>query len=77
MIKMGFPTYLVSPIAALYDNQKATIRWNGEHREFFKIGKGVRQGCILKPHLLNVYAEQVMGGRNIRHGHKNRRAKHN
>ena len=29
MIKMGFPTHLVSLIAALYDNQKATIRWNG------------------------------------------------
>ena len=77
MIKMGFPTHLVSLIAALYDNQKATIRWNGEHCDFFKIGKGVRQGCILSPHLFNVYTEQVMreaeiedmgiriGGRNI------------
>ena len=77
MKKMGFPTHLVSLIAALYDNQKATIRWNGEHCDFFKIGKGVRQGCILSPHLFNVYTEQVMreadiedmglriGGRNI------------
>ena len=77
MIKMGFPTHLVSLIAALYDNQKATIRWNGEHCDFFKIGKGVRQGCILSPHLFNIYTEQVMreaeiedmgiriGGRNI------------
>ena len=64
-------------IAALYDNQKATIRWNGEHCDFFQIGKGVRQGCILSPHLFNIYTEQVMreadiedmglriGGRNI------------
>ena len=77
MIKMGFPTHLVSLIAALYDNQKATIRWNGEHCDFFQIGKGVRQGCILSPHLFNIYTEQVMreadiedmglriGGRNI------------
>ena len=77
MIKMGFPTHLVSLIAALYDNQKATIRWNGEHCDFFRIGKGVRQGCILSPHLFNIYTEQVMreaeiedmgvriGGRNI------------
>ena len=77
MIKMGFPTHLVSLIAALYDDQKATIRWNGEHSQFFKIRKGVRQGCILSPHLFNTYTEQVMrdadiddmgiriGGRNI------------
>ena len=77
MINMGFPEHLVSLIANLYTNQKATIRWNGEHCEFFNIRKGVRQGCILSPHLFNIYTEQVMrnadidgmgvsiGGRNI------------
>ena len=77
MIRMGFPKHLVALIAALYDDQKATIRWNGEHSSFFKIRKGVRQGCILSPHLFNIYTEQVMreadiddmgvkiGGRNI------------
>ena len=77
MLKMGFPTHLVALIAGLYDNQKATIRWNGEHCEFFNISKGVRQGCILSPHLFNLYTEQIMreadlrglgisiGGRNV------------
>ena len=77
MLKMGFPTHLVALIAGLYDNQKATIRWNGEHCEFFNISKGIRQGCILSPHLFNLYTEQIMreadlrglgisiGGRNV------------
>ena len=59
-IKMEFPKHLVTLIAGLYEDQKATIRWNWEHSNFFKIRKGVRQGCILSPHLFNVYAEQVM-----------------
>ena len=77
MIRMGFPRHLVALVAGLYDNQKATIRWNGEHSDFFSIGKGVRQGCILSPHLFNTYTEQIMreaeiedmgvsiGGRNL------------
>ena len=60
MLSMGFPRHLVALIAGLYDNQKATIRWNGEHSKFFKIEKGVRQGCILSPHLFNLYTEQIM-----------------
>ena len=65
MINMGFPKHLVSLIANLYTNQKATIRWNGEHCEFFNIRKGVRQGCILSPHLFNIYTEQVMRNADI------------
>ena len=60
MLEMGFPKHLVALIAGLYDHQKATIRWNGEHTAFFGINKGVRQGCILSPHLFSVYTEQVM-----------------
>ena len=77
MLKMGFPTHLVSLISNLYTNQSATIRWNGEHSGHFHINKGVRQGCILSPHLFSIYTEQVMreadidgmgisiGGRNL------------
>ena len=65
MIEMGFPKHLVALIAGLYDHQKATIRWNGEHTEFFGINKGVRQGCILSPHLFSVYTEQVMRNADI------------
>lgn len=60
LIEMGFPIHLVSLIAKLYENQKATIRWNGDHCEYFNIDKGVRQGCILSPHLFSMYTEQVM-----------------
>ena len=77
MLKMGFPEHLVSLISNLYTNQNATIRWNGEHSGQFHINKGVRQGCILSPHLFSIYTEQVMreaeiddmgitiGGRNL------------
>ena len=57
---MGFPTHLVALIAGLCDHQKATIRWNEEHTYFFGINKGVRQGCILSPHLFSVCTAQVM-----------------
>ena len=60
LVEMGFPRHLVSLIANLYEDQKATIRWNGEHCEYFGIEKGVRQGCILSPHLFSMYTEQLM-----------------
>ena len=41
MFEMGFPRHLVALIAGLYKDQKATIRWNGEHCKFFMIKKGV------------------------------------
>ena len=40
MVDMGFPKHLISLIASLYDDQKATIRWNGEHCTFININKG-------------------------------------
>ncbi|GFS15527.1 hypothetical protein ElyMa_006772900 [Elysia marginata] len=57
---MGFPQHLISMIASLDHNQKATIRWNNANCEPFNIEKGVRQGCVLSPHLLNLYTEQIM-----------------
>ncbi|GFR74930.1 retrovirus-related Pol polyprotein from type-2 retrotransposable element R2DM [Elysia marginata] len=60
MTEMGFPQHLISMIDSLYHNQKATIRWNNASCEPFNIEKGVRQGCILSPHLFNLYTEQIM-----------------
>ena len=40
MERMGFPKHLISLIEALYENQKATIRWNGQHCRHFSIKKG-------------------------------------
>ena len=57
---MGFPPHLVALIQSLYHDQNAKIRWNGSHTSPFNITKGVRQGCILSPHLFSVYTEQVM-----------------
>jgi hypothetical protein len=65
LVKMGFPIHLIALIQSLYTDQSATIRWNGSHTEPFKIAKGVRQGCILSPHLFNVYTEQVMRDANV------------
>ena len=65
MMTMGFPKHLVALIAGLYYNQKATIRWNEEHCENFNISKGVRQGCILSPHLFSLYTEQIMRNADI------------
>ena len=77
MTKMGFPRHLISLIASLYQGQKATIRWSNQNCAPFNIEKGVRQGCVLSPHLFSIYTEQMMrdadiedmglsiGGRNI------------
>ena len=60
MKEMGFSKHLVKLLEGLYNNQKATIRWNKEHTEPFTICKGVRQGCILSPHLFSTYTEKIM-----------------
>ena len=44
----------------LYAGQEATLRTGHGTRDFFQIGKGVRQGCILSPCLFNFYAEYIM-----------------
>ena len=64
MTEMGFPRHLVRLIKTLYLNQEAAVRVDGETSEWFKVGKGVRQGCILSPYLFNIYAENIM--RNFR-----------
>ena len=44
----------------LYAGQKATVRTGHGATDWFQIGKGVRQGCILSPCFLNLYAEYIM-----------------
>ena len=57
---MGIPDHLTCLLRNLYAGQEATVRTGHETTDWFKIGKGVREGCILSPCLLNFYAEYIM-----------------
>ena len=79
LTEMGIPDHLTSLLRNLYAGQEATVRTGHGTTDWFLIGKGVLQGCILSPCLFNLYAEYIMrnagleeaqagikiGGRNI------------
>ena len=56
---MGIPCHLTYLFRNLYAGQEATVR-TGHGTDWFQIGKGARQGCILSPCLFNLYAEYIM-----------------
>ncbi|CAH2284122.1 Hypothetical predicted protein [Pelobates cultripes] len=58
--EMGVPDHFIRLLRNLYVDQEATVRTEHGITEWFKIGKGVRQGCILSPYLFNLYAEYIM-----------------
>ena len=58
--EMRMPNYLTCLLRNLYAGQQATVRTGHEITDWFQIGKGVRQGCILSPCLFNLYAEYTM-----------------
>ena len=58
--KMGIPDHLTRLLRNLYADQEATVRTGHGTTDWFQIGIGVRQGCILSPCLLNLYAEYIM-----------------
>ena len=58
--EMGIPDHLTCLFRNLYTGQEATVRTGQETTDWFQIGKGVCQGCILSPHLFNLYAEYLM-----------------
>jgi hypothetical protein len=60
MREMGVPDHLIKLISNLYDNQQACVRTDKGDTDWFNIGQGVRQGCILSPALFNLYAEYIM-----------------
>ena len=78
---MGIPDHLTFLIRNLYAGQEATIRTRHETTDWFQIGKGIHQDCVLSPCLFNFYAEYIMryagleeaqagmktAGRNINH----------
>ncbi|KAB0361000.1 hypothetical protein FD754_005156 [Muntiacus muntjak] len=57
---MGIPDHLICLLRNLYAGQEATVRTGHGTTDWFQIGKGVRQGCILSPCLFNLYAEYIM-----------------
>ena len=52
--------FVTFPLRNLYASQEVTVRTGHETTDWFQIGKGVRQGCILSPCLFNLYAEYIM-----------------
>ena len=58
--EMGIPDHLTCLLRNLYAGQEATVRTGHRTTDWFQIGKGVHQGCILSPCLFNLYAEYIM-----------------
>ena len=58
--EMGIPDYLTCLLRNLYAGEEATVRTVHGTTDWFQIGKGVCQGCILSPCLFNFYAEYTM-----------------
>ena len=58
--EMGIPDHLTCLLRNLYAGQEATVRTGHGTTDWFQIGKGVRQGCILSPCLFNFFAEHLM-----------------
>ena len=58
--EMGIPDHLTCLLRNLYVSQEATVRTGHGTTDWFQIGKGVHQGCILSPCLCNFYAEYTL-----------------
>ena len=57
---MGIPDHLTCLLGNLYAGQEATVKTRHGTTDWFHIGKGINQGCILSPCLFNLYAEYIM-----------------
>ena len=57
---MGIPDHLTCLLRNLYTGQEATVRTGHGTADWFQIGKGVHEGCILSPCLFNLHAEYIM-----------------
>ena len=60
MLEMGFSSHIVDLIKGLYTDQSATVRTTHRLTVDLRIEKGARQGCIVSPHLFNIYSEVIM-----------------
>ena len=57
---MGIPDHLTGLLRNLYAGQEATVTTGHRTTDWFQIGKGICQGCILSPCLFNLYTEYIM-----------------
>jgi len=60
MMDVGYPLHLIDMLAKLYRKQLAKVKVAGTLSEWFRVKKGVRQGCVLDPYLFNILVEMVM-----------------
>ena len=58
--EMGIPDHLTCLLRNLYTDQETTVRTGHGTTDWFQIGKGIHQDCILSPCLFNLYAEYIM-----------------
>ena len=66
---MGVPDRLTCLLGNLYAGQEATVRTRHGTTDWFQIGKGVRQGCMLLPCLFTLYAEYIMRNAGLDEAH--------
>ena len=64
-LRDGIPDHLSCPLRNLFEGQEATVRTGHGITDWFQIGKGVHQGCILSYCLCNFYAEYIMGNNGL------------
>ena len=67
--EMGIPDHLTCLLRNLYAGQEATVRTGHGTTDWFQIGKGVRQSCILSPCLFNFYAEYIKRNAGLEEAH--------
>ena len=67
--EMNFDPKIILLIGSLYEGQQSAVQLECGTTEWFPITKGVRQGCILSPHLFSIYTEGIM--REVGHDHRN------
>ena len=67
--EMGIPDHLTCLLRNLYAGQEAIVRTRHGTTDWFQIGKGIRQGCILSPCLFDLYAEYIMRNTGLEEAH--------
>ena len=58
--RIGTPSHIICLLTGMYNDQKAKVCTSYGDTEWFPIEKGVRQGCIIYPHLFNIYSECII-----------------